>query len=132
MSAPPTSLPAEIAELMWISTTVGYQQALSGDGFGQQVYADSVALTCWVEPHSYTGVESERPTLGRTTIGDDKEASYDLYFDGDLAVAQGFGMDDMFTITTPGGPVSQKPRDIGTYFGPPFDNTNAWLIVVRT
>lgn len=131
MSAPPTSLPAEIAELMWVSMIVGYSQAVSGDGFGQQGYAATVDVTCWIEPHSYTGMEAERPVLGRTTIGDDKDAVYDLYFDGSQTVTQGFGMDDMFTVTYPGGPVTMKPKDIAVYQGPNFDNLAPWLVVVR-
>jgi hypothetical protein len=133
MSAPPTSLPAEIAELMWQTTTIGYEQYLSQDGNGGATYMASVDLTCWVEPHGYgdSGMQAKRPALGQTTILADEEPVYDVYFDGDSVVAQVFSMNDRFTVNVPAGPVGLKPRSIETLYGPNFDNVNPWIIAVH-
>lgn len=131
MSAPPTSLPAEIAELMWTETICSYEKSLGQTGRAQQVYDTAVDLTCWVEPHSYMGLEAQRPTIGQTTLTADTEPVYDVYFDGDSAVAQAFSLSDRFTINLPGGPTALKPREIATFEGPNFLNANPWLITVR-
>ncbi len=129
MSSPPTSLPAEIAEIMTI-TTVGYEKSTGVDGYGQSTYAALVDVTCWMENHIPGGTQAWRAPIQGEALVNTTEAQYDLYFDGQNTVAQGFSMEDRFTV--PGYPAGLpvKPDYINTMFGPPFDNTNPWLVIV--
>lgn len=126
MSAPPTALPAQIAELMTVD--VIWEASLGQDGYAQSAYDDPVTLKGWVEPYgSYGGILISR--TGDTTVA---LPSYELYFDGDDERAQSFTILDRFTlpsaVETPTRPL--QPIKIGTLAPPPFDNEAPWLIQV--
>ena len=126
MSAPPTALPAQIAELMTVY--VKWEASLGQDGHGQSGYSAPVTLVGWVEPYGISGgVE-----VMRRADGTQVNPSYDLYFDGDDARVRGFTILDRFTmpsaVETPTRPL--QPLKIATLAGPPFDNENPWLVSV--
>jgi hypothetical protein len=127
MTGPPTSLPPQIAELMTV-LTVGYQKYTGFDEFSQSTYATSIDLTAWVEPYGISGgAEAFRKADG-TIIA----PTYELYFDGDSEVVQGFSLFDRFTLndTPAASSLGLEPLRIGTYLGPNFDNENPWLVSV--
>lgn len=127
MSAPPTALPAQIAELMTVQVT--WEASLGQDGHGQSGYAAPVTLTGWVEPYGVLrgGVEVTR--RADTTIA---EPSYELYFDGDDDRVRGFTILDRFTLPSvvEGASRPLQPLQIETLAAPPFDNEAPWLVQV--
>ena len=129
MSAPATSLPAEIAEIMTV-TPVVWEKSTGVDGHGQSSYAAPVNMTCWMENHIPGGTQAWRARIQGDAESNTTESQYDLYFDGDNTNAQQFTMEDRFTVPgiPPGLPV--KVDFINTVYGPPFDNVNPWLVVV--
>lgn len=126
MSAPPTALPAQIAELMTVEVT--WEASLGQDGYAQSGYAAPVTLEGWVEPYGISG----GVVVTRRGDGTVAEPSYELYFDGDDVRAQGFTILDRFTlpsaVETPLRPL--QPIKIATMAAPPFDNEAPWLIQV--
>ena len=133
MSAPATSLPAEIAELMW-NTAVTWEATQSTDGYGQITYAAGVQIDCWVEgvgSHD-AGMTTTRMEGNATLEMTVRDPDVVLYFDGDNANARSFQLTDRFTINIPGSnnQISLQPSAINTFFGPTFDNTYPWLIAV--
>lgn len=127
MSAPTSSLPVEIKELMTV--TVTWESFLGFDGHAEPSYAAPVTLSCWQEAHSLmqTGLEAVRQA--DLTVSD---PDWDLFFSGDDPNAQQIKLYDRFT---PGGFASStamtlQATSVNTIYGPPFDNSNPWLIVV--
>ncbi len=133
MSAPPTSLPAEIAELIW-NTVVTWEQTTGVDGYGQQTYAAGKVIPCWVEGAGFneTGVGTTRFEGNATLEQTVRDPEVVLYFDGDNADARSFLLTDRFTINIPStqGQVSLQPTAINTFYGPNFSNQYPWLIAV--
>jgi len=121
---PIPSLPVEIRELMTVEVT--WEKSLGKDGYGQHIYDNPVTLKCWWEAHSTGGVEARRDERG-TMI----EPQYDLYFTGDDPRVRGMAVADRFTV--PAIDASNRPLQairVATFAGPPFDNSNPWMVVV--
>ena len=133
MSAPPTSCPAEIIELMTI-TTVMWEQALTTDLHAQWSYAAPVEMNCWLEGEGYgsgTGTTISRANFDQTILQQTRRPELDMYFDGDDARARSFTMNDRFTpLTTANAGVKLMPTAIETFYGPNYDNEYPWLIKV--
>jgi hypothetical protein len=132
MSAPPTSLPAEIAELMTYSSCV-YEASTGTDGAGQQTYAAGVNIPCWLEGEGYltAGVNAVRAQGNNVIDAMTREPELTLFFNGSDTRVQGFKLTDRFTPNSPAAQgLSLQPTSIDTYFGPPFDDQAPWLISV--
>lgn len=126
MSGPPTSLPPQLAELMTVEVT--WEASTGQDGYAKVSYAAPVTLTGWVEPYGIAGgVEAIRRQDGTMV-----EPQYELYFDGDDARARGFTILDRFTLpeTVDAQLRPLQAVRISTLAGPPFDNTDPWLVTV--
>lgn len=114
-----------------MTTTVAWEAVLADgpDGYGQWAYAAPVDLTCWTEPHGI-GVNSGQ-TAVRKPDGTVVDPDWDYYFDGDDPLARQIKLWDRFT---PGGIGNEGKKlqalVVETMYGPPFDNTNPWLVVV--
>lgn len=124
MSGPPTSLPPQLRELMTVS--VVWEKAIAQDGYGQISWEAPVALVGWVEPYGLAGGVEARRTRDGTTV----EPQYELYFSGDDVSSRSMSLDDRFTLpdTVDAQARPLQPVRISTVDGPPFDNTNPWLV----
>lgn len=133
MSAPYTSLPAEIRELM-TNVTVLWEQSLATDLHAQWTYASPVELNCWMEGEGYgsdTGTTNSRANFNQTILQQTRRPELDMYFDGDDTRVQSFKMTDRFTPpTTANAGVKLMPTAIETFYGPPFDNETPWIVKV--
>lgn len=126
MSGPPTSLPPLLKELMTVEVT--WEASTGQDGYGQSGYAAPVTLIGWVEPYGLAGgVEATRRQDGSIV-----DIQYELYFTGDDIRARTFTILDRFTLpeTVDAQQRPLQPVRVSTLAGPPFDNTNPWLVTV--
>lgn len=121
------SLPPEIMALMTVPVT--WEGFLGFDGHAEPSYAPAINLLCWQESHGLTGGGLE---AFRNADGTVVEPQYDLYFDGRTKCALQFQMYDRFTPVGAGtlGQQSLQAVRIATFYGPPFDNRNPWIIQV--
>jgi len=121
------SLPPEIAALM--TGTVTWERWIRFNGKAEPEFAAAEELTCWIEPlatQSAGGAVPKRRTEDWTV-----DLQYTLFFNGDDPLAQQITTFDRITLSTPFS--SDKPLQpdyVQAYYGPPFDNANAWLIEV--
>lgn len=124
---PSLSLPRDIWELMTIDIT---WEAFQGfDGHAEPSYAAPVTLQCWQESHGLVGGGLE---VFRAADGTTVEPQWDLYFDGDQTNVQDIQLYDRFTpvgVATVGNQSLQAVR-VSTWYGPNWDNTNPWLVLV--
>lgn len=106
------------------------------DGHAEPSYRPPVVKKCFLEEHGMVtgGVEAIRLPNGTVV-----EPVLDLYFDGDDADVKGFRLYDRFTPQSIGinvaGLFDPEPQSlqavwIATFYGPPFDNRNAWVVRV--
>jgi hypothetical protein len=127
MSGPPTSLPAQIAELRTVDVT--WEAATAQDGYAQPGYAAPVTLKAWVEPFGFSvgGVEATRRP-DETTV----EPQYELYFRGDDVAPRSMTTLDRFTLpeTVDAQQRPLQPIRVATLAGPPFDDQTPWIIAV--
>lgn len=124
---PSFSLPRDIWELLTVEVT---WEAFQGfDGHAEPSYASPVTLQCWQESHGLVGGGLE---VFRSADGTVVEPQWDLYFDGDQTNVQDIQLYDRFTpggVATVGDQSLQAVR-VSTWYGPNWDNTNPWLILV--
>jgi hypothetical protein len=124
---PYPSTPPEISEMM--KTTCTWEQFIGFDGHGEPSYEPGLELKCHQEAHSLmqTGLSGHRQAELTTAYPD-----FELYFAGDDLNAQSFSLYDRFTphgVATSSS-IRLQPNNINTVYGPPYDNTNPWLIIV--
>jgi len=131
MSAPAVSLPAEIRELMWL-TSVEWEAASGRDVYNDESYAAPVTVECWIEPMGLSGgIEAFRASISGTTDLTTDEPTLELYFDGSDANVQTFTMSDRFTPGEfPQLGIRLQPRRISVLHGPNFDNAEPWIVIV--
>ena len=122
---PIPSCPPEIKQLM--NTPVTWEGFLGFDGHAEPSYAPAMVLKCFLEEHGMVsgGVEAFRGPDGTVV-----EPVLDLYFNGDDPNVRNFKMYDRFTPTSIGVDQTQKLQAvfIATFYGPPFDNRNPWVV----
>lgn len=126
---PTLSLPRDVFELMTVEVI---WEAFQGfDGHVEPSYAAPVSLICWQEAHGVSGGAGGMEVF-RHADGTVVEPRWDLYFDGDNSDVRSFQLYDRFT---PSGVTSDSEQRlqavmVNTLYGPNFDNTNPWLVLV--